>query len=357
MDFKKSNSENQSCFSYSKSIKIYLALLTTLSFFGACSSKQKSSESTEMVYFDSLEGEIHQMSRVGQNNEAYFSPSANKLVFVRENTKEHRTPQIYERNLVDKTERRISFNIGENHTPQYHPTKAWIIYSSSSDEIIEKVDVHPAMKNLGMKVPESNPNSDYPQDVYISAEDGSDIKRITNEKGFDGLATFSRDGEKVYYVRRDKDQSQIVEFNLKSGGKKTIHKDKSKILSLSVSESLIAWTYKADSENEKLIVKKLKNNEVVYQGLEKYPFSDVELHPREMRLLVITNFEDSKNKDVYQVDFAEKCATRFSFHGAEESHPTFGPEGKSFFYVSNRSKSNQVYATLIRPQLTCKPLP
>ncbi len=297
------------------------------------------------------------MSRLGQNTEAYFSPSANKLVFIRDNPKEHRTPQVYERNLVDKTERRISFNLGENHNPQYHPLKTWIVYSSSSDEIIEKVDVVPAMKDLGMKVPETNQNSNYPQDVYISAEDGSDIKRITSEKGFDGLATFSRDGDKIFYVKRDKGQSQIFEFNLKSGGKKIIHSEKIKILSLSVSETLIAWTYKTDSENEKLTVKKLKGNEVVYTGNEKNSYSDVELHPKEMRFLVVSNLEDPKNKDVYQVDFAEKCATRFSFHGADESHPTFGPEGKSLFYVSNRSKTNQIYATLIRPQLTCKPLP
>lgn len=296
------------------------------------------------------------MSKVGQNTEAYFSPAGNKLVFIRENLKEHKTPQVYEKNLVDKTERRISFNLGNNHNPQYHPQKAWIVYSSSSDEIIEKVDVVPTMKDLGMKVPDTMANSEYPQDIYVSADDGSDIKRITHEKGFDGLPNFSRDGDRIYFVRRDKNQSQIFEFNVKTTSKRIIHTEKAKILSLSVSESLIAWTYKNDEENEKLMVKKLKGNEVVFEGNPKFPYSDVELHPKELRLLVISNFEAPKNRDVYQIDFAEKCATRFSFHGADESHPTFGPEGKSLFYVSNRSKSNQIYATLIRPQLTCKPL-
>lgn len=311
-----------------------------------------------MVYFDSLEGEIHQMSKVGSNTEAYFSQAANKLIFVRDNPNEHRTPQVYEKNLVDKTEKRITFNLGDNHNPQYHPTKSSIIYSSSADELIEKVDVVPTMKELGMKVPDPVANLDYPQDVYISADDGSEIRRITAEKGFDGLAVFSRDGDRVFYVKRDKNQSQIIEFNLKNGSKKVSHTQKDRITSFSVSEILIAWTYKKDSDaNEHLIVKKLKGNETVYQGPDANTFSDVELHPKEQRFLVVTNFEDAKNKDVYQVDFAEKCATRFSFHAAEESHPTFGPEGKSLFFVSNRSKVKQIYATLIRPQLTCKPLP
>lgn len=275
---------------------------------------------------------------------------------MRDNPKEHKTPQIYEKNLVDKTEKRITFNLGENHNPQYHPFKAWIIYSSSSDEIIEKIDVVPTMKELGLKTPDTSPNQELPQDVYISAEDGSDTKRITHEKGFDGLATFSRDGERIYYVRRDKGQSSIIEFNIKTGGKKIIHTDKSKVLSLSVSENLIAWTFQKNDQNERLLVKKLKGNETIYEGSEKYTYSDVELHPKEQRLLIISNFENLKNKDVYQLDLGEKCVTRFSFHAAEESHPTFGPEGKSLFYVSNRSKTNQIFATMIRPQLACKPI-
>lgn len=313
-----------------------------------------------MIYYDSLEGEIHQLSTVGENSEAYFSPTLNKLLFVRDNPKLYTHPQVYEKNMVDKTERRITFNLGENHNPHFHPTKPWILYSSSADEIVEKVNVIPAMRDLGLDVPAEKIGRDVPQEIYISAEDGSGLKRITREKGFDGLAVFSRDGDKIYYVRREqKDndpQSQIIIFDLKSGSKKVLVTEKDKILSLSVSQDLIAWTSKLGDANQKLVVKKLKNNEVIFTGSEKYDFSDVELHPNEMRLLVISNIEDKKNKDVYQIDLGEKCATRFSFHEAEESHPTFGPEGKSLFYVSNRSKTNQIYATLIRPALGCKPL-
>lgn len=258
--------------------------------------------------------------------------------------------------MVDKTEKRISFNLGENHNPQYHPTQSWIIYSSSADEIIEKVDVVPTMRELGLKVPDMSPNSDYPQDIYIAAEDGSDIKRISQEKGFDGLATFSKDGEKIYFVKREKDQSQIYEFHIKLGIKKLILNDKSKIISLSATQDYISWTSKAGDANEKLTVRKLKGNEVVFEGNPKFAFTDVELHPKEPKLLVVSNIEAPKNQDIYQIDFTQKCAIRISFHGANESHPTFGPGSTSLFYVSDRSKTNQIYATLIKSTLTCKPL-
>lgn len=211
------------------------------------------------------------------------------------------------------------------------------------------------MKELGLAA-KDNQSEDSPYEIYISSEDGSDLKRITREKGFDGLATFSRDGERIFYVRKEKGQSKIIEFNLKTASKKTLLSERADILSLSVSENLIAWTYKKADAQERLVVKKLKENTVVFEGSEKFFFSYVELHPREQRLLVISNLENIKNKDVYQIDIAEKCATRFSFHAAEESHPTFGPEGKSLFFVSNRSKTNQIFATMIRPQLPCKPL-
>jgi Tol biopolymer transport system component len=355
MDYKKSNCKNQSSFAYPKSFKIYLSLFTIIGLVLSCSSKKNRTEVSETVIFDSLEGEIHQLSRLGQNTEPHFSTLTNKLVFIRDNSKEHRTPQIYEKNMVDKTERRLTFNLGENHNPQYHPNKAWIIYSSSADEMIEKVDIVPTLAELGLKVPEMSADPDYPQEIYIAAEDGSENKRITQEKGFDGLATFSKDGEKIYYVKRDKTQSQIFEFNIKSGTKRSIYTEKSKILSLSISQDYMAWTSKTDG-NEKLFVKKLKGNEMLFQGNDKFTYSDVELHPKEPRLLVASNIENLKNTDIYQIDMNQKCSTRISFHGAEESHPTFGPEGSSLFYVSNRSKSNQIYATLIRPTLACKPL-
>jgi Tol biopolymer transport system component len=356
MDFKKSNYKNQSSITYPKGFKVHLVILSTLALIMSCTSKKSSPDVVDTVIFDSLEGEIHQLSRVGQNTDAHFSSMTNKLVFIRDNPKEHKTPQVYEKNMVDKTERRITFNLGENHHPEYHPYKDWIIYSSSADEIIERVDVVPTMKELGLKVPDDGPNADYPQEIYIAAEDGSDNKRITQEKGFDGLATFSKDGEKIYYVKRDSKQSQIYEFNIKSGSKKSIYTEKSKILSLSVSQDYIAWTSKVDDANEKLFVKKIKGNEMIFEGDSKYSFSDVELHSKEPRLLVAANIEDKKNTDIYQIDLNQKCATRISFHGATESNPTFGPGGTSLFYVSNRSKTNQIYATLIRPTLACKPL-
>lgn len=361
MDFKNTNYQSQSCLTYSKGIKVLIILAATaLSTLTGCSSKKSKSNTPDLVYFDSLEGEVHLLSTVGENSEVYFSPALNKLLFVRNNPAEHKTPQIYEKNLVDKTEKRLTYNIGENHNPQYHPTKAWVLYSSSADELVEKVNVIPTMRELGLNVPEAKATADVPQDIYITSDRGSDFKRITHERGFDGLAVFSKDGEKVYYVRRESTpkgpESSIIVFDLKNGSKKTYLTEKSKIMSLSVSQELIAWTSKSGDDNEKLTIKKIKGNDIVFQGNPKFSFSDVELHPKEMRLLVISNIEDQKNKDVYQIDLGEKCATRFSFHGADESHPTFGPEGVSLFYVSNRSKTNQIYSTLIRPSLPCKPL-
>jgi Tol biopolymer transport system component len=179
MDFKNTNRKNQSRFAYSKSFKVFVILFFGITgLFAGCSSKKSKSDSPELVYFDSLEGEVHLLSTVGENTEVYFSPTINKLLFVRDNPNEHKTPQIYEKNMIDKTERRLTFNLGENHNPQYHPTKAWVLYSSSADELVEKIDVFPAMKDLGLKVPETKANLDLPQDIYISAEDGSDLKRI-----------------------------------------------------------------------------------------------------------------------------------------------------------------------------------
>jgi hypothetical protein len=139
----------------------------------------------------------------------------------------------------------------------------------------------------------------------------------------------------------------IVQQHLNGNAKKILFQSPDSITSLSVSDDLMAYT-----TDKKLVVKKLKNQETVYEI--NGDFADVDLMPKEKRLLVVSNFEDKKNKDIYELDLDKKCTIRLTFHPGDESSPSFGPEGKSFFFVSNRDKTNQIYATLIRPTLPCK---
>jgi Tol biopolymer transport system component len=321
----------------------------------ACSSKKKNSDDAtrELVHFDSLEGEVHQLTTVGSNSQISFSPIFNKLLLVRNNPLIHKTPQIYIKNMIDKTERRLTYNIGENMYPKFHPFKNWVAYSSTTDETTEKINVEPVMKDLGLKK-DVDPKAavvapPLPLEIYISNEDGSDIKRITRNKGFDSLANFSRDGEKIIYVTQSGPHMVIMQQHMNSAQKRILFQSTDPITSLSLSDELMAFT-----TDKKLYVKKIKNQETVYESTGEFSFADVDVLPKEKRLLVISNFEDKKNKDVYELDLEKKCTIRLTFHPGDESSPSFGPEGKSFFFVSNRSQTNQVYATLIRPTLPCK---
>jgi Tol biopolymer transport system component len=347
------NQKNFSRFAHSKSARTYLGL-SLLSLFIAfgCSSKKSKYDSSDLVHFDSLEGEIHQLTTLGENTQTSFSPTFNKLVFVRTNTAVHKTPQIYIKNMIDKSERRLTYNLGANFYPHFHPNKSWIAYSSSSDELVEKINVEPVMKDLGIKKtnsgkPAATPS--LPLEVYVTNEDGSDIKRITHNRGFDSLAVFSSDGEKLYYVTQADKNWQIVQSDLKTGQKRMLLSLNEPITSISLSPTMIAYT-----TDKKLFIKKIHGQESIYESPEGFFFAGVELYPKEDRVLVVSNFADKKNKDIYELDLTKKCTTRLTFHPADESSPTFGPEGKSLFFVSNRSQSQQIYSTLIREGLPCK---
>ncbi len=295
------------------------------------------------------------MTTKGENTSVHFSTSTNKLVFVRDFPHEHKTPQIVEKDLVTKTERRVTHNLGVNKHPRYHPQKPWIIYSSSADEIIENLNLNPTLTEFGLNT-KNIPEAYEPLELYIESQKSSESKRLTKDRGYDGMPAITNDGKTLYYVRRENGKSTIVELNLVTGKKANYHSENNIIQSLSASEQFIAWTTLTKDGKQKLIIKKRGKNETVFLGSDDLSYSDVELHPTQHRFLVITNIEDRKNKDVYQIDLGEKCATRFSFHKADESSPAFGPEGRSLFFVSNRSQVNQIYSTLIRPELPCKPL-
>jgi len=320
---------------------------------GGCSTKKKVLDlpTPDLVHFDSLEGEVHQLTTIGENSQIDFSPSFNLLVFVRSNPNKHRSSQIYIKNMIDKTEKQITYNIGENASPSFHPFKKEILFSSTSDESIENINVEPLLKDLGLaKMTDPTTQPLAPYEIYLTNEDGNNTKRLTHSRGYDSLGHISFDGKSLYYVTQDGSQMMIVKQNLNGGEKKIILKSASPITSLSLSDKFLAYT-----TDQSLVVQSLLKPEIILQQNGRY-FADVAISPNGKTLLVISQYEDEKNKDVYELDLEKKCRRRLTFHPLEESSPSFGPGETSLFFVSHRSGRGQIYSTMIRQSLPCAAL-
>ena len=97
----------------------------------------------------------------------------------------HAQNQVYEKDLTSGIERRITFQNGSTFQPHYLLKEAFIIYSSSTDELKE----NPSLLHPGTADSSKMPFPYQEQmEIYAHSLHGFDIVRLTEHPGFDGEA-------------------------------------------------------------------------------------------------------------------------------------------------------------------------
>ncbi|MBI3669714.1 MAG: PD40 domain-containing protein [Acidobacteria bacterium] len=135
---------------------------------------------------------VRQLTFGGQNAEAYFSVDDKQLIF-QASTGEDRCDQIYTMDLEGNHKRKVSTGGGRTTCPYFFPNGKRILYSSTR------------ATGPGCPVPPDFSHGYvwklYPEyEVYIARPDGSGVKRLTNNPGYDAEATISRDGKKIVFT-------------------------------------------------------------------------------------------------------------------------------------------------------------
>src|SRR5690606_30972940 len=113
---------------YSKSagFKPFLKLFTFTTLMSlviglGCSSTNKNGDFSVSAQKDSREAELFQLTSIGSNSQATYHPSGTKFIYISADRESHKEGQVYEMEILDKVERRISFNAGTDAQPIYHP--------------------------------------------------------------------------------------------------------------------------------------------------------------------------------------------------------------------------------------------
>lgn len=144
----------------------------------------------------------------GQSSQPSFSVNGDYMLFVSAGRPGHSQPQVYERDMKNRTEKRITFQSGSTWHPRYHPKDRAILYSSSTDELKENSPL--LTLNVEAKPSKLPPPLTEPLDVYLHSLNGLEIKRVSHKPGFDGEANFSPDGKNLVWTRIVKERAQIV---------------------------------------------------------------------------------------------------------------------------------------------------
>ena len=152
-------------------------------------------------------------------------------------------------------------------------------------------------------------------DLYTCALDGSDVKQVTHELGYDGGAFFSPDGEQlIWRASRPQTQEEVDKYT--------------SLLSQGMVEptSMELFVANADGSNARQITH--------LGGANWAPF----FHPDGERVLFSSNHKSGRFPfNIFMINLDGSGLEQVTFDEAFDSFPMFSPDGTQLAFSSNRN--------------------
>jgi Tol biopolymer transport system component len=295
---------------------------------------------------------IKQLTFGGTNAEAYFSYDGKRLVF--QSTREtYKCDQIFVMNIDGSDVRLVSTGKGKTTCAYFFPDGKHILYSSThlaspecpprpdysrgyvwgayaAFQIFYATDAGEILKQLtpgpgynaeatlsadGKKIVFTS-RREGDLDIYTMNADGSGVKRLTRELGYDGGPFFSPDGRWIVYRGHHPRAAEDV----------TRYKE---LLGQELVEPMLMDLYvmRADGSRQRQITR--------LGGASFAPF----FFPDSRRIIFASNYEnaDSSQFELYAIDRDGTRLERLTFAGGFNSFPMFSPDGKKLVWASSRN--------------------
>jgi Tol biopolymer transport system component len=195
-----------------------MPLLLALVLPNACKQKEKAKSDPLLPEFSTTSETV--LVDSGSSSQPSFSPKGDRLLFVSAQRPSHVQAQVYEKDLQTGQETRITFQNGDVSHPHYHPKEAFILYSSSTDELKE----NPPLLRPSTAASKLPARYQEPSEIYLHSLNGLEITRLTDTPGFDGEARFSADGKLITWTRARNDKTEILQMHRSSRATKTLAK-------------------------------------------------------------------------------------------------------------------------------------
>ncbi len=292
------------------------------------------------------------LTSFGRNFDPEYSMDGTKVYFSSESRPLHKNAQIYELDLITKSEKQITHNDGVNRFPK--AAAHTLIYTSTTDEIKEYPDFARLATNqkIGPEfLPESltNKSNELPFEIYMSRKDGNIITRITRNKGFDGYPHFQEFKRKIriLFLRRQEKRSRILSVQLNGRRPRTRVATKNDILSFSASRNgqILVWLEKLESKTTQIKVQERRKTRTIPIPEDINP-TTLNLFPKSSRI-IFSGIKEN-NKDLYVTDF-KGCVNRITYSNANDQQPKVSPDEKFVIFASDRNEGSQIF-TLKLPQ-------
>jgi Tol biopolymer transport system component len=200
---------------------------------------------------------------------------------------------IWEYTLADKSLKNLTHTRGYDAEGGWSPDGKKLVFASNRAAYEKPLSKEDAER---IKI-----DKQYFMEIYVSDADGSNVKQLTNEPGYDGGPFFSADGQKICW-RRFTPKGDIAEV----------------------------WTMNTDGSDAHPVTK--------LGAMSWAPY----FHPSGDYLIFTTNLHGFANFELYIADAAGKHdPVRITTTDAFDGLPVFTPDGKKLSWTSGRTANNQ----------------
>jgi TolB protein len=298
---------------------------------------------------------VRQLTRGGENAEAYFSPDGSRLIFQKTAPPEIPCDQIFTMKIDGSDVRRVSTGTGRTTCGYFYPDGrsllfasthlrdaqcpprpgyergyVWPIYAgydifrasldgstlqrlTSTDGYDAEATIGPGGRIVFTSVRDGD------MEIYSMNGDGSDVKRLTSRPGPDGGPFFSADGKLIVFRARASQGTELEDYRtlLKEG--------------LWRPTELEIFVMNADGSNVRQVTK-----------LGKASFAPY-FHPDGRRIVFASNVHDPKGRDfdIYMINVDGSGLERITWNPTFDGFPMFSPDGKKLVFASNRNAEKE----------------
>jgi Tol biopolymer transport system component len=296
---------------------------------------------------------IRQITVGGENAEAYWAFDGSMLIYQGNKPDGAGCDQIYLLDPWTAESTRVSNGAGRTTCSYFYPSGQQILYSSTHHHDAACPPVPDF--SLGYVWPI------YPTyDIFVANVDGSELRPLTNEDGYDGEATFSPTGDRIVFTSmRDgdlelysmaPDGSDVRRLTNRPGydGGAFFSPDGTKIIwrahypevgpELQDYQRLLGEGLIRPGELELYVMNADGSNQRQVTSLGAANFAPF-WHPSGEKILFSSNLHDATGRDfdIYMINLDGTGLERVTTADGFDGFPVFSPDGRHLVFASNRN--------------------
>lgn len=301
-------------------------------------------------------GDIRQLTKGGQNAEAYWSPDGKRLVF-QSTRPPYACDQIFVMNADGSGQRLVSTGKGRTTCAYFLDDNRRIIYASTHEA--DPACPQPPDRSAGYVW------GVFPGfDIYLAGDEGETLRKLTDSPGYDAEAVVNWKTKKIVYTSMASGDLDLWVMNTDGSGKKritrTVGYEGGAVFSRDGKK--LAWRasrFTADADRNRYrellsrhLVAPMKMEIVVADadGRNARAITDFgcasfapTFSPDGRKILFSSNRHncDSRQFELYMINVDGSGLEQVTDFGGFSSFPEFSPDGKKLVFISDRGATER----------------